>query len=255
MGSVRSRIWPRMIHWEKRRSLIESTSEAVVPSPVLIKRALRRLYGALVPSELAVFPDIDADLAEHGHLLKGKILNAGAGWRDVSHLISGELTNQDIAWPHDERSNIHIYSPLHQIPVESDYFDVILCIAVLEHVANPEEVVPELYRVLKRGGRLILEVPFLQPEHKVPTDFQRYTRDGLTKLVSDHGFSVEAIKGLFTVYHTLYWQVYIWLHLSNSTTYLLLRVLLLHPLLFAAKHSKTYSDRLATGFQLIAVKA
>jgi SAM-dependent methyltransferase len=221
---------------------------------VLLKKALKSLYDALVPSELAVFPEIDADLREHRSILKGKVLNAGAGWRDVSHLVEGELVNQDITYPGDERTNIHIYSPLHHIPVAADHFDAILCIAVLEHVENPEEVVPELYRVLKPGGHLVLEVPFLQPEHKVPTDFQRYTKDGLVRLVAHHGFRVEGIKGLFTVYHTLYWQVFIWLHLKRNIFYLVLRIMLLHPLLWAARHSKTYSDRLATGFQLIAVK-
>lgn len=219
-----------------------------------IKKALKSIYHVLVPSELAVFPEIDMDLAEHRSILKGRVLNAGAGWRDVSHLVDGELVNQDLTYEGDERSNIQIQSPLHHIPVESDYFDTILCIAVLEHVQNPEEVVPELYRVLKPGGHLILEVPFLQPEHKVPTDFQRYTKDGLVRLVAHHGFRVEAIKGLFTVYHTLYWQVFIWLHLKKSILYLLLRVVLLRPLLWRARRSLTYSDRLASGFQLIAVK-
>jgi len=220
----------------------------------LIKKLLRSIYTRLVPSELAVFPEIDVDLDECKPLLKGKVLNAGAGVREVSHLVDGELINQDITWPGDNRTNIHIYSPIHQIPVESNYFDAILCIAVLEHVENPEEVVPELYRVLKPGGHLILEVPFLQPEHKVPTDFQRYTRDGLVRLVSHHGFSVEKIKGLFTVYHTLYWQVYLWLHLKKTVTYLLLRVIILRPLLWSARRSSTYSDTLASGFQLIATK-
>jgi len=113
---------------------------------------------------------------------------------------------------------------------------------------------PELYRVLRPEGFLILEVPFLQPEHKVPTDFQRYTRDGLVRLVEHSGFKVVRITGLFTVYHTLYWQAYVWLHVRNSPLYLLLRLTLLRVLLYAARHSNTYSDRLATGFQLIATK-
>jgi SAM-dependent methyltransferase len=221
---------------------------------VLFNRALKGLYHAWVPSEIAVFPEIEADLEQLRSILKGKVLNAGAGWRDVSHLVDGELTNQDISWPGDERTNIHIYSPLHHIPVESNYFDTVLCIAVLEHVENPEDVVPEMYRVLKPGGHLILEVPFLQPEHKVPTDFQRYTKDGLVRLVSHHGFCVESIEGLFTVYHTLYWQVFIWLHLKRNALYFLLRLLLLRPLLWMSRRSRTYSDRLATGFQLVASK-
>ena len=219
-----------------------------------LKKALKNLYQSLVPGELAVFPEIDTELSAHRGILKGKVLNAGAGWRDVSHLVDGELVNQDITWPGDRRTNIDIFSPLHHIPVESDYFDAILCIAVMEHVENPEEVVPELYRVLKPGGHLILEVPFLQPEHKVPTDFQRYTRDGLVRLATHHGFRVLEIKGLFTVYHTLYWQVFIWLHLKKSPLYLLMRLVVLRPLLWRARRSRTYSDHLATGFQLVATK-
>jgi len=215
---------------------------------------MRRAYAKLAPAELAVFPPIDEELSKHRSLLKGRVLNAGAGWRDISHLVDGELVNQDISWPGDERTNIHIRSPLHEIPVDSNHFDTIICLAVLEHVENPEEVVPELYRVLKPGGHLILEVPFLQPEHKVPTDFQRYTKDGLVRLVSHHGFSVESIEGLFTVYHTLYWQVFVWLHLKGTILYRLLRIALLHPLLWLARHSNTYSDRLASGFQLVATK-
>lgn len=130
----------------------------------------------------------------------------------------------------------------------------ILSIAVMEHVENPEEVVPELFRVLKPGGHFILEVPFLQLEHKVPTDYQRYTKDGLTRLVTHHGFRVTEIRGIFNVYHTFYWQVFLWLHLKNSPHYLIMRVLFLRPLLWASRRSNTYSDRLATGFQLVATK-
>lgn len=215
---------------------------------------VRKIYSWLVPDELAVFPPIDVDLAPVRHLLQGKVLNAGSGTRDLSHLVSGELVNLDIGWPGDESANLHIRSPLHRIPVEANQFDVILCMAVMEHVENPEEVVPELLRVLKPGGILVLEVPFLQPEHKVPTDFQRYTKDGLARLVSHHGFKVISIRGIFNVYHTFYWQVFIWLHLKNSVPYLAMRICFLRLLLWRARKSKTYSDRLATGFQLLAKK-
>lgn len=213
---------------------------------------LRRAYARRVPGEIACFPSIDSDLQEFRPLLRGRVLNAGAGTRKVSHLIEGELINQDLTWPGDSRTDIHIYSPLHVIPVPDEHFDAILCIAVLEHVANPEEVMREMFRVLKPGGHLILEVPFLQPEHKVPTDFQRYTRDGLELLVKKHGFRLVQTKGLFTVYHTLYWQAHIWLHTKRSPLYLLGRVTLLPLLLRRARKSSTYSERLATGYQILA---
>jgi SAM-dependent methyltransferase len=236
-------------------TIIYGTGEAAGARPrsrlsTILGKTLRRY----VPQEIACFPAIDVDLEEFRPLLKGRVLNAGAGTRKVSHLIDGELINQDLTWPGDDRPDIQIYSPLHVIPVADDHFDAILCIAVLEHVANPEEVMAEMFRVLKPGGHIVLEVPFLQPEHKVPTDFQRYTRDGLELLVQRHGFRLLRTKGLFTVYHTLYWQAHIWLHTKRSAFYLLGRLLLLPLLLRRARRSTTYNERLATGYQILAAK-
>src|SRR5262245_1292387 len=132
----------------------------------------------------AVWPPIDyelVDLKQRGYL-RGHVLNAGAGWRDISHLVEGTLLNQDLSWPNDNRTNIDIFSPIDDIPKPDNTFDAIICIAVLEHVENPELCVREFFRVVKPGGVVIASVPFLQPEHKIPTDFQRYTKDGLTSL-------------------------------------------------------------------------
>lgn len=119
---------------------------------------------------------------------------------------------------------------------------------------NPNACVAELYRVLKPGGRLIASVPFLQPEHKVPTDFQRYTIDGLQHLLSSAGFIVEEAKPLYTVYHTLHWLVYEWLHMKATVGFRLLRPALLIPLALLARRSTLVSDVTASGFRVIAVK-
>jgi len=133
-------------------------------------------------SQAHIWPEIDYELNDHKQHLNGIVLNAGAGTRDISHLVNGKLINQDIKWENDNRSHIHVFSPLHDIPFEDKYFDTIACLAVLEHVENPVDVVKEFYRVLKTGGVVIASVPFLQPEHKIPTDYQRYTKDGLHNL-------------------------------------------------------------------------
>ncbi len=219
-----------------------------------LRRKFRAQLSRFVPSAIAAFGPIDDELAEYAGLLSGKVLNAGAGVRDVAHLISGELVNQDIRWPEEDRENIQIYSPLHQIVAADNTFDAIICIAVLEHVENPDEVTEELFRVLKPGGHLILSVPFLQPEHKVPTDFQRYTEDGLSSLVRRHGFRVISSKPLFTVYHTLYWIVWQWLHCKTNLPYKLGRLIILPLILWASRRSNTVSPVLASAFQVVATK-
>lgn len=46
-----------------------------------------------------------------------------------------------------------------RIEFASDYFDCVTMLAVIEHMANPEAVFPEVHRVLKEGGRFILTTP------------------------------------------------------------------------------------------------
>ena len=208
------------------------------------------------PSIGDVFPPLEDELAPVKHLLKGKVLNAGAGWRDISHLVDGELVNQDLKWgPDDNRTNIHIFSPLDKIAAPDNTFDAVLCNAVLEHVENPEDVMPELHRVTKPGGHLILTVPFMQPEHKCPTDFQRWTVDGLSRQARMVGFEVASAEPMFTVYHTLYWQCHVWLHLKNSLKYKAMRKLILPPLMYLSRRSKTQSPVLASAIRVIGRKA
>jgi len=211
---------------------------------------------AKVASQAWIWPPIDDELMEAKALglLKGRVLNAGAGWRDLSHLIDGELVNQDLPYEGDTRTNIDVYSPLHAIPKEDAHFDSIVCIAVLEHVENPEEIIPEFLRVLKPGGHVISSVPFLQPEHKIPTDYQRYTKDGLTRLFAHHGFEVLSCKPLFTVYHTLHWMVFEWVRLRQTLMFKLLRYTLVPLIGWAARRSTLQSDKLASVFQIIARK-
>ena len=50
--------------------------------------------------------------------------------------------------------------------------------AVLEHVVNPEQVLSEISRVLKPGGLVYAETPFMQQVHEGAYDFTRFTEVG-----------------------------------------------------------------------------
>lgn len=71
------------------------------------------------------------------------------------------------------------------MPFEDESIDVALCIAVLEHVKEPAKIVKEIKRVLKNGGEVYIETPFLQPFHAAPEDYQRWTTNGLKHLLKD----------------------------------------------------------------------
>lgn len=44
-------------------------------------------------------------------------------------------------------------------PFKNDYFDVITCLDVIEHVLDPRVLLKEIYRVLRKEGLLILSTP------------------------------------------------------------------------------------------------
>ena len=75
-------------------------------------------------------------------------------------------------------NNIDFIADGHDIPIVSNYFDVIICQAVLEHVLNPKLIVEEIYRVLKDGGLVYAETPFMQQVHEGSFDFTRFTESG-----------------------------------------------------------------------------
>ncbi|NQU42220.1 methyltransferase domain-containing protein [bacterium] len=72
-----------------------------------------------------------------------------------------------------------------RLPFRTGSVDGIWCNAVLEHVADASSAVREMVRVLEPGGSVIVLVPFLQPMHAYPQDFNRYTAEGLAYLMRD----------------------------------------------------------------------
>jgi SAM-dependent methyltransferase len=76
-------------------------------------------------------------------------------------------------------------------------FDAVLCIEVLEHVANPFLAANEILRVLRPNGTLLITVPFLahyhgkqgathSPDHEHYPDFWRFTHQGLEELFCNY---------------------------------------------------------------------
>lgn len=64
------------------------------------------------------------------------------------------------------------------IPFEDDFFDVIICCHVLEHIPDDALAMKELRRVLKRGGWAVLQVPLDYGREKTYEDFSITTPEG-----------------------------------------------------------------------------
>lgn len=78
-------------------------------------------------------------------------------------------------------------------PIEElgdEQFGTVLCLSVLEHVANPFDVFDGLYDALKTGGLLILSTVFSFRYHPAPLDYWRFTPACLQMLAERAGFAV-----------------------------------------------------------------
>lgn len=156
------------------------------------------------------FQPLEQELQQVKEYINDKTLNAGCGNRDITQLLkelgATEVINYDI------ESNIQgaITGSLANTPFESDTFETIYCNAVLEHVADIDGVFKELIRIAKPGGVLVIGMPFLQPYHQCPSDYRRYTKDGLIEL--GEIYKIKHIKTLpvHSIAQTLGWILWEW---------------------------------------------
>ena len=151
------------------------------------------------------FQPLEQELAPVAPYLQGHLLNAGCGSRDISAYLHAQgvtaITNYDL----ESRDPDVVLGPMESMPFAEKQFDTVLCNAVLEHVVDAESSIRELARVVKPGGHVVVAVPFLQPFHACPTDYRRYTNDGLADLGQRAGLDVVCILPAHSIAQTLGW--------------------------------------------------
>ena len=81
-------------------------------------------------------------------------------------------------------------------------FDAILFNEVIEHVQSPNKSLEEVYRVLKKNGKLFLTAPMYWRLHYAPHDYFRFTNYGLTYILESNNFrilEIERMGGFFSI--------------------------------------------------------
>ncbi len=125
---------------------------------------------------------------------QGLVLDIGAGRQEIREFlppdccyISLDYWETAVGWYH---TRPHIFGDGQRLPIMSAGVDTALLLDVLEHLPCPEACLAEIERVLKPGGRLVLQVPFLYPLHDEPYDFRRWTIHGLRRLAKQNNFDI-----------------------------------------------------------------
>ena len=88
----------------------------------------------------------------------------------------------------DYDSKVDIYYDGKTLPFENESFDAVVSFEVFEHVFNLEDILKEIRRVIKPGGKLFFTTPFAWDEHEAPYDFGRYTSFGIKAVLERNGF-------------------------------------------------------------------
>lgn len=126
-----------------------------------------------------------------------RLLDLGCGARPYAPLYRPAYRHCfgcDVPASLHDLSSVDFLATATALPLRDASLDCVLCTEVLEHVPDPAAALREIARVLRKGGHLILTVPFLVELHREPRDYYRYTRHGLEYLLGEAGFDLEGLS-------------------------------------------------------------
>lgn len=144
--------------------------------------------------------------------LNGKILDLG-GVKNANYhkLIKGSHNIEVVNIADDAQADFN-FDLENKFPLESNSYENIICLNVLEHIFNYKNVADESFRILKPGGAIINVTPFLLNVHECPDDYWRYTKRALYKIFEQAGFQAIEISeigtGLFGAVYQLQFGFY-----------------------------------------------
>lgn len=124
--------------------------------------------------------------------LSGRVLDIGSGIGDMlafrPDTIGLDINPHLVEFCRQRGLDAMVMNDDGSFPCGDSEFDSVLLDNVVEHIADPSELLRETRRVLKPGGVLLIGVPGVKgfasdPDHKI-----FYTRAALIKTVEPYGF-------------------------------------------------------------------
>ncbi len=138
------------------------------------------------------------------HYLHGRVLDVGSG--TFARYKLPESAHSCVRMDVAPGPNVDVVGRAESIPFPDASFDSVISTQVLEHVEEPERVVQEINRILKKGGHALITVPQWNELHEEPYDYWRYTCYGLQTLFERHEFELVGMEQRGG-YHSLHAQL------------------------------------------------
>jgi len=146
------------------------------------KRFVRRFWAAHNDSP-AVRKTIRSLLAD---LRGGRGLNLGCG----DTRLDPRVVNFDLACT----ASVDVLGDARTLPFPDSFFSLVISQEMVEHVPDPFGAVREMARVLRAGGTLYLQAPFVIGYHPGPEDYWRFSRAGIRRLVEQAGLECVRVE-------------------------------------------------------------
>jgi SAM-dependent methyltransferase len=97
-------------------------------------------------------------IRKYGNQITGLTLDVGCGKRPFVKFIASE---RYVGLEQNVRLKPDVVSNAAYLPFRDGVFDSLLCTEVLEHVPEPKQVIEEISRVLKEGGKVYITTPMM----------------------------------------------------------------------------------------------
>ncbi len=130
---------------------------------------------------------------------RGRVVDLGCGTSPYRALLPADVEYVGVDRIRGPR--VRALADLEALPFADASFDGALCTEVIEQSRRPWQVIAEVARVLRPGGRLYLTAPFDWHFVDEPYDYFRFTTHGVRALLEGAGLRVDVVEpvgGMFS---------------------------------------------------------
>ena len=142
-------------------------------------------------------------------LIRGKVLHFSPS-RSVYRLLKKNPNIDYFSTDYEDEFLADYKYDIKQIPLKEEFFNLIICYHILEHIEDDKKAITELHRVLKSNGTCLIQTPYKEgeiyedfskktPEERLNAFGQEdhvriYSVEGLQQRLKENGFQNVEIK-------------------------------------------------------------
>lgn len=149
------------------------------------------------PDWLSQYP-LEKAIKKSASQLQGVLLDVGCGTKPYKKIFGHikKYVGLDLENTPTRSQVIDVKADALSLPFANESFDSLLSTQTLEHVNNPQKMIWEMERVLKKSGKILLTAPLTWEIHDEPEDYFRFTCFGLTQLFKNANLRIVEIESL-----------------------------------------------------------